>query len=184
MRLGVDLDSVMFDFPAAVNDVHERVVGGPLAAPVALWDDVLTHSAWSTYSELFAAMAEHGGWERCHELPLPQALPSVAALVLAGHDITFVTSRHKAGADAAREWHACSPFAPFTRMVTDAPHAKNQAAPWVDVFVDDSPHVLDALCDEGVDYICFDQPWNRHNPLHLRARGWPDVLSLIAGWQQ
>jgi hypothetical protein len=181
-HIGVDLDSVMFDFPRAVSDLHHEDIGVPMSGEVVHWDDVLTHSIFSDYKSLFDWFAHVGGWQRTHlpEYEIEQSHASVGLLLLQGFNVTFVTSRTGVGSHVARDWHERSMFAAHSSLVTDAGHDKHLAAPACHVFVDDSPHVLDAVSDAGVPVICFDQPWNRLNPLHERAQGWPDVLKLLS----
>jgi 5'(3')-deoxyribonucleotidase len=54
----------------------------------------------------------------------------------------------------------------------------DKATVGADLYVDDSPHIIDALRAAGRTAIVFDQPYNQHldGP---RAHGWSDVEALV-----
>ena len=172
MRIGIDLDGVVFDFVGTLERLYLKWFGFPLAGKVAHWDDPLKLSHFATNRELFDWFERAGGWTDMEMYP--GAAGSIDKLLEDGHSIVFITARHGAGADASTDWHEASPW--FTSSMLVCTPSK-QTVPCT-VYIDDGPHIIEQLRDAGKDAIVFNRPWNRKAE-GTRAADWPDVLDII-----
>ncbi len=47
------------------------------------------------------------------------------------------------------------------------------------IFVEDHLETCEALCDNGIGAVVFDQPWNRQRTPFLRVSSWQEIMQLI-----
>jgi hypothetical protein len=177
VKVGVDLDGVVFDFVGAFTDTYTNWFGFPLAGEIKQWDDPLKLSHFEDYRDLFAWCDRADVWGNCQYVPGARA--GIEWILGQGHQITFVTSRQGGGAEAAQSWYrnVFTGMGNQVSMRTNLGHAKHNAP--CSVYVEDSPHVLKELKANDKRVICFDRPWNRHLKPEHRATSWLDVVDLI-----
>lgn len=159
MRLGIDLDGVVANFNAGWMQRYNDEHGAELSQEMVVsWDGLyrLTH---------FPDMREFWRWARNHEGPsvfrhldpYPGAVETLRALNKARHDIVILTAKPNWAVHDTFQWLADHRIP--TREV-HCLHDKWRIA--CDVYLDDSPTVLDGLARRRPDaMVCrFVRPWN------------------------
>ncbi|MDA8162225.1 MAG: haloacid dehalogenase [Desulfobacteraceae bacterium] len=46
-------------------------------------------------------------------------------------------------------------------------------------FVEDHLETCEALCEQGIGAIVFDQPWNRGRTPYVRVNSWPEIIGMM-----
>ena len=161
MRVGFDLDGVLYDFGRAYRE-HLRSTGydhPALATESQVWDISdelgLTPEQFEEYyhdgvnlGQILLGPAHEGG---------PEAVRSLKA---AGHSIHIITAREGFG-DPGRarertlEWLASHDI-PFDTLTL----AHDKTNPRTDVFIEDKIENYDALEAAGIPCYLVDRPWN------------------------
>ncbi|MEM9605862.1 MAG: hypothetical protein AAGA99_00460 [Actinomycetota bacterium] len=176
MRIGLDLDGTIVDFSKGVFDAYETWYGTEVpASKQQRWDSVWTETvgdmdtAWSWLREI------PGFWVNL--APIKGALGGVLELARAGHELEIITnrpewSRGQTQAWLVRHW-------PHSHHGTPLHFVKRKSQVRCDLYIDDSPEVLEELAEAGRTTMRFTQPWNRDAEATCRATGWKDVLRLV-----
>jgi 5'-nucleotidase len=178
--LGVDLDGVCGDYTGALRVVVARGQGrdaADLAEPTT-WD----FSEWGLDREAFEAAHRTAVLDdRIFRTmaPMPGAAESLWRLSDAGVWIRVITHRlavnwgHAIAVTDTVEWldrHAL----PYRDLCFLGSKPQVEA----DLYVDDAPHNVVALREQGNDVVVFDAPYNRHLP-GPRARNWLELEQLV-----
>lgn len=178
MKVGIDLDGVVFDWVGAVTREYENWFGFPLAGQIKEWDDPLKLSHFESYTDLFDWCDRANVWGACAYVP--GARGGIEHLLAEGHQISFVTSRHGGGADWAKMW-VDSQFGPRNMRVGFYPNlgVAKYTVP-CSVYIEDSPAAIQELQGAGKDVLIFDQPWNA-KVKGDRVKSWIDAVEAISG---
>lgn len=178
MRIGIDLDGVVYDFVASFRRYLTDVVGwvGPLPEPTTwnVWEDWgMSMEQWARW---FAAGVEAGHIFRDGE-PIEGAAQVIRAAKDHGHDVFIVTHReqHPKAISSTHEWLAEHQI-PYDVIA----FARDKTVIPVDVFIEDNVDNAWALEASGVHALLFDQPWNRRwkgLPVRdlTRAHDWNEI---------
>jgi uncharacterized HAD superfamily protein len=167
--LGLDLDGTTADFVAGLREVmisawdlpaEEYVQKERLEEPDE-FDMWRGNNAWFKDKEEFLSYflkAQKDGLYK--ELPVFYgARDTLVELKEAGFEITAITARDSAYIVDTQSWVTENSL-PIEEIVYAGD--KKYLLPQVDIFIDDAPHVIQALLDNNKKVIIYDQEWNRH----------------------
>ena len=179
LRLGIDMDGVMCDFNSGWMRLHAEEFGSELRPEMV--------TGWNGLDKLggFADMDAFWEWGRGrddrpsifrHLEPFPGALETMQRLAVAGHRIVVLTAKPDWAVPDALRWLADHEIP--TREIHIA-HAKHLVA--CDVYLDDSPIVLEALVDRRpkATVLRMVRPWNRPLPGARDVHDWNEVERAI-----
>ncbi|MFA5937388.1 MAG: hypothetical protein WC822_05960, partial [Candidatus Paceibacterota bacterium] len=185
MQIGLDIDNVLYPFTSVFThfvEVEEGLAPGTLSDEALTWEWYKHQWGWTT--KKFLEVYERGIrneflFTTGH--PMTGSLWAVNELVRAGHDVTYITNR-KAGDvpltmihDQTRAWLHHQGFPMFHRVMV----SENKNVVPTDVFLDDSPHNIEALVDAGHPCpVVWDRPHNQ-DVGGLRAYTWAQFLELV-----
>ena len=160
MRLGIDLDGVVADFNAGWIRLHQEEFGSELHPEMV--------TTWDGLHELggFADMDAFWRWARGnadrpsifrHLDVFPDALETLRDLDRAGHKVVIVTTKPRWARVDTFRWLAVHEIPTAEVHMTDRKYEVE-----CDVYLDDSPHVLQDLVRLRPDAtVCrFVRPWN------------------------
>ena len=181
MRIGVDIDGVLFPWDAVARDVLDSRYGGVSREPSRSWSalrDEVSKSAWHwLWSDEGQASVFGQVWRAYYN-----AVDAAARLMLLGHEVHFVTHR-----DPATTIHHTAAFLrehfwglrwAGVHSIRSTTH-KGSLGPW-DVFVDDKPStVLDFVAGERTRVFAPRRPWNEaelEDNLYLTVYDNPGVI--------
>jgi hypothetical protein len=174
MRVGIDLDGVLFNFSESLyrylKDVH------PDKAPRYYTEDGMR---WNFFEDWGLSLAEF--LEHCNAAAdarylfagptRPWAKDALEYLAVRGHSLHIVTDRRfgttpKVSEDITREWlyqHGI----PYDSLTFSA----DKTVVPTDVFIEDKPANYDALWHAGTKCYMVTRPWNQDHPV-------PDVYRV------
>lgn len=177
MKIALDLDGVLADFEQHVFDQYHKWYGRavPKKARV-VWNSVFE----KTHGD------EKKTWQWLMQIPdfwatipvIPGAPGGVLDLLLDGHEIIILTHRPRSSVNQTQHWidswwparyqHPRVHWIDGFKGAIDA-----------DVYVDDSPEVLESFQNSPKPCIRFAQPWNRGVKATAVASNWTELLTLI-----
>jgi FMN phosphatase YigB (HAD superfamily) len=184
MRVGVDLDGVIYDFAMHVRRYLVDHEGHDAAALAHLesWD---FWTVWGWDDERFAracdAAVDAGVLYATGE-PNAGAVEALRRIADAGHTLHVVTAR-TAGTAASAAFVATQTWldtygVPYTSLTMSA----DKTVVPTDVFIDDSLPNYDALVAAGVRAYLLNQPWNApFDDGRRRVADVPEFADLILG---
>lgn len=191
MRIAVDLDNVTSNFQPAWADLYEEWFDLEVdRSKLTTWTSCVDETHFETEREFFAWYVERANGFFRQPL-IPGALGAIDQLLADGHHIDFVTSRNGSSAEAqTRGWIVQNtPFVIGQQrgQVGLRMAAGTKAGYPYSLFIDDSPHVIEACIEASKPVIIFDQPWNselvppqgRSKSWARRALDWHEVLVLV-----
>jgi 5'(3')-deoxyribonucleotidase len=177
--LGVDLDGVCGDYTAALREVAIERGGDPDRLPLERsWDFREWGLSVDQFEELHrAAVAEHRIFR---SMPVIAGCAEVLwRLSDAGVWIRIITHRlyvnwgHATAVADTVDWLDAAGI-PYRDLCFLGAKPQVEA----DCYIEDAPHNIDALRDNGAHVIVFDQPYNRQVP-GPRAGDWAAVEDLV-----
>lgn len=190
MRIGIDLDGVMVDFQGTWMDLYVDYFGPPewycgadeYFEVYSTYDALTKHTHFEDWAQFNDWFHRAGGWRRVGQRWITGARGAVDALLDAGHRIAFITNRPAHAQAATHEWFTTSPWFEHSPVALYI-RADKWAVPGVDVYIDDTPSMIEQLRANGKNCVVFDQPWNDEvdGP---RAFGWdPETIELIQSFE-
>lgn len=185
LRLGLDLDGVVADYVAALRDAAKRIgVGQGLDGAPTTWG--MVEPGWFDNKDQWLAAHTDVFRTGAHTIPLLDAhAPSaLTGFHDAGGVIVVTTARsgipdsdvthEKVFQDTAR-WLAQHAI-PFDDMMFT--HDKSLAG--CDLYIDDSPGVVQHLMDSGKKVVVRDQLYNRHVDAEHRVSSVSEMMDLLS----
>jgi hypothetical protein len=176
VKVGIDLDDVVFDFvDAFFGRYYEWFDENPWY--VKEFDDLFERSRFATREEMLEWCDDAEVWERCGYVP--GAPGGIQSLLACGHQVSFITSRTGAGADWAREWHSRSVFG-FGTSLACGFHGGDKAQVKCGLYLDDNPETVRALREHGKRAVLFRREW--HDGYEgVVVDNWGEFLELVEG---
>jgi FMN phosphatase YigB (HAD superfamily) len=181
LRVGCDLDGVVYPYPDALRRWVHQHTGKPLdEMPAAQrWEFYLD---WGLELDEYLALHHSGilaGRVFVDGEPYPGAVAALTRLHAAGHEVHIVTDRSVASENdpcraAAEGWLAQFGI-PYTSLTISAD--KTVAGP-MDVFIEDRPQNYDALEAAGMNPYLLHRPWNAEHP-GRRVRDWAEFVAVV-----
>lgn len=170
MKLGVDLDNVVFDFQGGWMELYRQWWGVSMFPHFDDWDAFVDRTHFKKSAEFYAWFDRAGGWA---SMPfIDGARGALLDLKRAGHTIQFVSTRPQEAylPTVAR-------LRDFGWVVTFTP---NKTSVRADVWLDDAPVTNGGVIQRGDRFVVFDQPWN-----DLGGKQYPgEDLERVSSWAE
>lgn len=172
MKLGIDLDGVVCDFPLQANAYLAGELGvppikvdrwdwyegyGPDVKPVwqRLWDEEVQKGFFSTVPEA------------------PGAIDGLGQLRDRGHQLVFITARPLAAGEDTQTWLDERGFGGHHLIV--CPKSKSKQFTDPDILLDDKGDTVYRQLSVGKSSVLFKRPWNRD---------WWSRVPSVSGWSE
>lgn len=175
MRIGFDLDGVIYPFHPIIRDY----IGVPIDSPLIQWDfwndwtPPMTTEEWKEH--FHRGVAEKHVFYKGY--PLPGSMFGLARLKSLGHSIHIVTDRPFDGAYEFTDAWLRRESVPFDTLTI----SPDKTAVSTDIFLDDKPDNVRALIEAGTYGVLRDQPWNREASAQSlpRIKNWLEFINLV-----
>lgn len=186
IKIGVDIDNVVYSTTQAVLDVHYENTGERLYL-----SDIKTYGIEDYVSEEYKKdflkiFLDKRVWERVQ--PLPNCVETIKQIYDMGHEIYFVTATE--AANVYKKFKLLCRTFPFIDMRKCLITTQCKQMIKLDVLIDDC---IDNLIGGGYYGILFKYPWNEdyfrypwgneYETLIRQVNGWAEVLSNICDLQ-
>lgn len=177
MRVGFDVDGVLYDFVAGMRRWFADVHGIPIEnmPEPGIW---AFGPLWGlTNEEFYAACnaATDAGHLGVYGEPPADARRTLDRVRDAGHQVIIVTARAfgrpagghmRSASELATRWWLNHHHLPYDELHVGA---KDKSSVHTDVFIDDYPKNHAALEEAGVQAVLMDQPWNQDYTANVRV---------------
>lgn len=173
MRIAVDIDNVVEDFQQGWADEYAIWFDRePDPARMGEWDAMVTATHFETVDHFWTWFRRADVWSKLP--PVPGAQGALEWMLEQEHvRFLFVTARpgHAQGPTdrLAKRWGVDVEY----RSDTSKQLAK------ADIWIDDSPKVLEVLHATGRPAIRMERPWNTGAPSTFSAPHWPGILDIL-----
>ena len=182
MRVGIDVDGVLYDFVGELAEYISATTGRPLSelGPPTTWDFYLEEWGYSKKEyHQFSEAAVASGSIFLSKDPLPGAKAALKRIRKLGHTVHIITARG---------------FGPRARPLTaewlhikKIPHdtltfAYDKRVMRVDVFLDDKPANVDEMREIGCDAYLFDCGRKDQVGHPYLVSGWDEFLAIISAY--
>lgn len=181
IRLGLDLDGVIYDF---VDEFHDYI------AEIKGWnpDELKNPTHWAFYRDW--GMTDEEYYVELGKAAInskvflngsiyDQALESIVKLKDMGFEIVIITARqlsnnpeHMHVIRKNTEAWLEKNNVPFDELVIDNDKTRHS----LNILIDDNTANVEAMAMRGNDAYIFDRPWNRETDLFPRVTSWPDLV--------
>lgn len=184
VRLGIDVDGVLYEFVESYRNWLCKLTGRPAS-------DFPDAESWSFYKEQWGLTsaeyidilvqgvnAKEVFWRGNR---VPGSLEAVTQLYREGYEIVIITAREYDGIlthprFATEHWLGINGY-PYHELIVS--HDKTKAEYNLDILIDDSPTNLENHGAAGLRAVAFDQRWNHLLKDHERCIGWPGVIEFV-----
>lgn len=181
MRVGWDLDGVVYDFPGAVAAWFNREHGIPMDKMPTPHQWEIWHGWGMTKADWIAATdaGVRAGFIYGEGLPTPDAVWVSHKLRADGHTQHIVTARANFGGHLAaqRNTEQWTRRVGFHYDTLDLTSDKTSVA--VDVMIEDNLDNYDALDAAGVHVVLIDRPWNHDDGQRRRIYRLRQYLHVV-----
>lgn len=177
MRLAVDVDNVVLEWQYHWSDLYATWFARRVDAEMLMrWDGCIAGTHFKDMAEFFDWFHRANGWRTRPWVPgAPGALDELHEL---GVDLTFCTACPTEAEGPTTQ--ILQPWLVYPTSHIDFLQPKSKHLCRADLWVDDSPEVLDNLAANGKKSIRFQQPWNkRHKGATAFATDWVGVVNLV-----
>jgi hypothetical protein len=151
LDIGLDVDGVLYPFVQVIAGYASKVLGRPCTEKADSWD--WYQRQWGLNHDEFFDLCSRGvrdGVLFTEGAPLPGAMRAAKRLARAGHRLHYITARAFAGVPAPVAWHRTAEWLQkWTFPVHSLTVSGDKHCRPTDVFLDDSPHICDALIASG-----------------------------------
>jgi len=185
VRIGCDVDGVLFDFHGAACHLLNVHKGYHLRREdVVEWDFIPRMVGREDYAWLFDPQGgiKEGLFRYGHIVK--NAIEALSQLRQAGHELVIITHRPKVAVQDTVDWLSYCRFRPAAIHILSDEQPKKTVE--CDLYIDDKPQTIaDVMVNTGAHAIVFDRPWNRvpiagdKNERFFRAEGWDQVVERI-----
>ena len=178
LRLGVDLDGVVADFNRGWTNLHNAEFGGSIdPASVDRWDCLPDRAGFADMREFWtwASPKDHRPSIFRHLPTYPGAIPALTDLAERHHVVVVTSKPHWATHDTLA-WLSDVKFPTTEVHIIDDKEKVD-----CDVYLDDSPHVLERLVRHRSDRLILrrEQAWNTHLEGTQVVTDFGDVVRLV-----
>lgn len=181
-RIALDMDGVLYDWEGNLRTLIAEAFDIPEPPRTTTWKmQWMTKDHWTWYHQNIHRVFGEGEAIR-------GALKGAAALLNLTTELAIVTSGTEAACEAKLDWLDANDVAYDSFYLVPLSEKKPDHCV-ADLYVDDSPHVVDDVIRETMaTAVLFDQLYNDSyhmeewpNPRIIRAVGWPAAVR-IATW--
>lgn len=175
MRVGVDLDGVVYNFVSAFRNY--RVSKG---ISFESMPDPLKYEMWSDWGiskeEFYESMSQGEAAGLFHQgQPYDRAIGGIRQLKADGHSIHIITHRLSAHAQTSTiGWLAANEI-PYDTLT----FAKEKNGYPIDICIEDQPHNAEAVELNGVPCFLITRPWNSEVPWERRVASWDEFVKRV-----
>lgn len=177
MRLGIDLDGVLFPFDENFRDYCVKVgLDVEPDAKAECWD---FFKEWGITTEQFIELCNQGvddGFIFLEADPYPYSVAVLEALYEEGHSVHIITHRMFGSKSAHNtfDW-LFRHKVPFTSVT----FAEDKTFAQMDVLLDDRIENYESSWVAGIPSLLFDRPWNAEHPTPFRIRDWEQFYYVV-----
>ncbi len=173
LRIGIDVDGVLADYMTGVAAVGRGMglaIEGASTGPTKYG---LVEPGWFPDSDSASAAMKQlraNGGLRALALLDTGAAEAVRRLRSAGHEVLIVTARHSGGRyvqdrDQRRITRETIDWLTEHRILPDdVKFERRKSLAECEIYLDDAPHIVEEIRDDGRRAVVYDQPYNRHLP--------------------
>jgi hypothetical protein len=174
VRIGVDIDNVVLDWQNAWADEYQKWFDKYIPVDkLGVWDAALSATHFPDWDEFWHWFQAARIWDKMDYVP--GAAGGLYQLQHLGHTFMFVTARPEHGEPSARQ------LATAWKVPVDFLNDTSKHLAKVNVWVDDSPAVLQNLANHNRKAIKLLRPWNQDAPATWVAEDWPQVIEILKG---
>ena len=162
-RIGLDIDGVAANFVQAMIDIGKRS-GWKMPESwehYLQWDSAEFRSVWPFVKNDTAFWMNIGPHQDTHE-------------TLVFQPTCYITNRHypsvEEASDDAFAWLLLNDFPVAQVYAVEGSKAQIAKEMKLDLFVDDAPHVLTDMREQGINCWLLDRPWNRDFQTEYRIK--------------
>jgi 5' nucleotidase, deoxy (Pyrimidine), cytosolic type C protein (NT5C) len=181
LDIGLDIDGVLYPFVQVIAGYAAKVLGRPCTGEAETWD--WYQRQWGLNHDEFFALCSRSvrdGVLFTEGAPLPGAMRAAKRLARAGHRLHYITARGFAGVPAPVAWHRTAEWLQkWTFPVHSLTVSGDKNCRPTDVFLDDSPHICEALVASGHPHPVL---WcNRPSQIHDvdTVFSWDQFIQLV-----
>jgi uncharacterized HAD superfamily protein len=187
MRIGIDLDDVVFEFARELLIEYNFHHGTYFT-----FEDIFSYyfsDVFKTSGEnIVEFMKKYFGEEKVRNLPLCELAKESIFSLAEKHDIYFITSRvYKEGTKESLDLHFSN--IPFNLIFSSNPYAGTSGQTkgalclenGIDFMIEDSKEHGEECASKGIKTLLIHKPWNiqaNHENL-IRVNNWREILQLI-----
>jgi 5'(3')-deoxyribonucleotidase len=173
MRVAVDIDNVTEDWEGGWVEAYQLWFDREVdPAQLGRWDAMTAATHFGSTAEFWAWFRRAEVWDRLEYVPgAPSGLEFLQTDP--GFSFVFCTARPDHGSHASRR--LATKWGTFVDFYNDTSKHLSRA----DIWIDDSPHVLENLADHGKPSIRLERPWNEGAPSTFSAATWPEIIAIL-----
>jgi hypothetical protein len=181
LDVGLDVDGVLYPFAGVIATYASQTLGRPCSPDAETWD--WYRHQWGLTTDDFlnlCARSVRDGVLFTQGEPLPGALDALRELSRAGHRLHYISARALPGvppesvSQSTAQWLRRWEFPDGSITISD-----NKACRPTDVFLDDSPHLYDALVAAGHPRpILWSHPCTEGHAAE-RVYSWAEFLEIV-----
>ncbi len=190
MRIGIDLDDVVFEFVVNLLKHYEEEYGKKIN-----YEEVKNYHFYDVFNiskkEFEDLFFSYFNKEKFENLELCELAYTSIDKLSKGHEIFFITSRsRKEGTLESLNKHFN--HIDFELYFSSNPYIGNQGKTKgeicnelkIDFMIEDSKEHAEICAEHGIKTFLLDKPWNRHCQEHeniIKVNNWDEVLNRING---
>ena len=150
LDIGLDIDGVLYPFSQVISAYATNALGRECSAEAKTFD---WYRGWGLTTDEFLALCARSALDGVLYTtgdPLPGALAAAEALAAQGHRLHYVTARAIGGLSPSTAWRLTASWLLAWNFPVDSlTVSEDKACRPTDVFLDDGPHLYDALVARG-----------------------------------
>jgi hypothetical protein len=180
LDIGLDVDGVLYPFSAVISEYASRALGRVCSAEAETFD---WYRGWGLTTEEFLDLCGQSALDGVlftEGDPLPGALEAAEALAAQGHRLHYVTARAIGGISPPMAWNLTAAWLQaWSFPVHSLTVSEDKACRPTDVFLDDGPHIYDALIASGHPRpVLWSHPCTLTHPAE-RVNTWDEFHTIV-----
>lgn len=180
MRIGLDMDGVVYDYVTNLSNLIVADGGDPIP-PDCGW--FKPDELWPPYFDYPYSVFFNGR-------PIEGAITGCRALKRMGHEVWIITAAKPEAANPKLDWLKKYGIQYDNFVITGLDHsAEPKSAIYCDLYIDDGAHNIQELFQNTEAHlIIYEQSWNKTEEMKIleetfsrveRARNWMEVVKLV-----
>jgi uncharacterized HAD superfamily protein len=187
VNIGIDIDGVCACYcEAALQWLNEKLeLNYTMSQMTTYWfETIITEVSQDVVHDALVQFRDEGN---LRYLPVVPGAQEAIWKLSDNNKIIFVTARNVCAREDTEEW-LCKNGIHYDDLVFTGCNEKAEfIKSHCDVHIDDCPEIANKVSAKNIPVLLFDQIWNRdyipviESRMVVRARDWPDVVSIIGG---